>query len=229
MNIQELFISVVAVAALCTIASSCANSEPSSESTSSNFTLKMMQSTGESQFTQLAYQCDECSFEQLAAIDAPEGWTKSPTQVLLPEGIMRSVPSFDGVPNSIDFVDEIPGEEFRLIAKVLDATILQMGPKGLVVVAEVMRDTVFTYPSGGRVHELTDPDGTVFVLFVFEVESKDFVEPDFEAEDALEGHPVPEGWTYTTRILDEDLIMEVDDVATVLSIRGDKSSAWQKR
>ncbi len=217
------------MALFCAVAMSCADSEAPSDSKYTNFTLKMLQSTDEGQFTQLAYQCDECSFEQLAAIDAPEGWTKSPTQALLPDGVMRSVPSFEGVPDAVDFVSEIPGDEFKLIAKVLDATILQMGSKGLIVLAEVMRDTIFTYPAGSRVHELTDPDENIFVLFVFEVESKDFVSPDFEADDALADHPVPEGWIYSTRILDEDLVMEVDDIATVLSIRGDKASAWQKR
>jgi len=217
------------MALLCAMIMSCADSDTPSESTYGNFTLKMQQSTGENQFTQLAYQCDECSFEQFAAIVPPPGWSKSPTQVVLPPGELRSVPSFDGVPATVDFVSEIPGDEFKLIAKVLDATILAMGPNGLMVVAEVMRDTIFRYPAGSRVHELTDPEGNIFVLFAYDVESEDFDSPDFEAADALVNYPTPEGWTYSTRIADEELIMESNDVATVLAIRGDISSVWHQR
>ena len=40
------------------------------------FTHKMMKRTGENMFAMLGYECDTCSFEQHAAIVAPQGWTK---------------------------------------------------------------------------------------------------------------------------------------------------------
>ena len=104
-----------------------------------------------------------------------------------------------------------------------------MGDNGIMVVVDVMRDTLFRYPEGSRVHELSDPDGIPFVLFAYEVESQDFESPDFEDAEALDTFPVPADWTYSTRILIEDLVMESNEVATVMAITGDISSVWQQR
>lgn len=209
-------------------ADAVAASDPSA-ATGSAFTLKMHRPTGETPFTQLAYECDECSFEQFAAIEPPDGWSKGPAQVILPIGELRSTPTFEGVPSTMDFIPEIPGDEFTLIAKTIDGTIVENGDNGLMVVADVMRDEFFRFPEGSRVHEVTDPEGNVFVLFAYEVESVDFASPDFDVADALADHPVPEGWTYSTRVLDEDLVMESNGVATVLAITQEPHSVWQQR
>lgn len=229
---MRLIISAFSAALLCAMTTGCEDpdSPPDElEEVSPVFTLKMHKATGETPFTQLAYECGKCSFEQFAAIEPPDEWTKGPTQVILPLGELRSTPSFDGVPSSMDFVPEIPGEEFELIAKVLDGSLVEMGEDGIMAVVEVMRDTLFRFPAGGRVHELTDPEGSTFVLFAYEVESEDFDSPDFEAADALAGYPTPADWAYSTRTLDEELVMESDDVATVLSIGADIASVWQQR
>ncbi len=62
----------------------------------SSFTLKMLKNTGENLFAQLAYECDECSFAQFAAIEPPPGWSKAPTQVILPIGELQSPPPLKG-------------------------------------------------------------------------------------------------------------------------------------
>ena len=80
--------------------------------TAPGYTHKMFKGTDENVFAQLAYDCNVCTFEQFAAIEVPDGWSKGPTQVLLPKGEMRSTPSFEGVPDAMDFVDEVPGEEY---------------------------------------------------------------------------------------------------------------------
>ena len=72
---------------------------------------------------------------------------------------------------------------------------------------EVMRDTVFTYAAGRRVHELTSPDGEVFVLFAFQVDPSNPVVPDFEDPDVLGDFGAPEGWIYSSRILDQELVL----------------------
>ena len=118
----------------------------------------MLKNTGENPFAQLAYQCDECSFAQHAAIEPPPGWSKAPTQVILPIGELRSTPSSDGVPDSMDFTS-----------------------------------------------------------------------PDFEDAGALVDYPRPAGWTYSTRILDVDLVMESSGVVSVLAIRGEAASTWEQR
>jgi hypothetical protein len=222
-------LSIFSMALLIAMVMSCSDSDSPSAHTGSEFTLKVFKNTGENPFAQLAYQCRGCSFEQFAALEPPPEWSKGPTQVVLPMGELRSTPSFDGVPSTMDFIPEIPGNEFELIAKTLAGSIVEIGENGLIAMVEVMRDTLLRYPAGGRVHELTDPEGNIFVLFVYEVDSEDFDASGFEAEDALANHPTPEGWTYSTRILNEDLIMDTNDVATVLAFRGDIASAWQKR
>ncbi|MDG2305668.1 MAG: hypothetical protein P8R42_13700 [Candidatus Binatia bacterium] len=195
----------------------------------SSFTLKMLRSTGENPFAQLAYECDECSFAQHASVEPPSGWTRAPAQVILPIGELHSTPSADGFPSSVDFVPEIPGDDFQVIAKTIDGRIVEAGEDGIVAVVQVMRDTSFLFPAETRVHELTDPEGSVFVLFAFEVESADFTSPVFQDADALMGYPRPTGWTYSTRILDEDLRMNPGGVATVLAIRAEVDSTWELR
>ena len=145
------------------------------------FTHKMMKQTGENQFAALAYDCPECTFEQWLAIEPPDGWTKGPAQVLVAdEGEMRSLPSFEGVPDTMDFIEEVPGNEYQLIAKNLDGRIVEISGNGVIVEAQVMRDNLLRFDAGRRVHELTDPEGNVFVLFAYEVDPTNVVIPDFD-------------------------------------------------
>jgi len=200
------------------------------QGTGSSFTLKLLRNTGESPFSNLVYECDQCTFEQHAAIQPPPGWSKGPQQVILPPGELLSAPCFEGVPSSVDFIPEIPGNEFRLIGKNLSGSLLEIGPNGLMVLSEVMRDTVFRFPAGTRVHELTNPAGEVYVLFGYEVDSKDFTEPDFQDAGALSEYPRPTGWTYNTYVLERERVMDPGGVASVLSIRAPvATSTWEKR
>ena len=197
--------------------------------TATGYTHKMFKATGENVFAKLAYDCNACTFEQFAAIEVPDGWSKGPTQVLLPKGEMRSTPSFEGVPDAMDFVDEVPGEEYILIAKTLSGTLIETGENGLFAEVQVMRDTIFHYAAGSRVHELTNPDGDVYVLFVYEIDPTNPSAIDFQEAEVLGDFYTPDGWTYETRILEEELIMDTPEVATVLAVRGETTSAWQKR
>ena len=194
------------------------------------FTHKMMKRTGENMFSILGYECNTCSFEQHAAIVSPQGWTKGPTQVsAFTHGELRSHPSFDGVPDAMDFVEEVPGDEYKLIVKTVSGELLEQGANGIVARTEVMRDTRFTYAAGRRVHELTSPGGDVFVLFAFQVDPSNPVIPDFEDPEVLGDFGAPEGWTYSSRILDEELVLDTPQTATVLAIRKQTDSTWQLR
>jgi len=194
------------------------------------YTHKMMKNTGENQFAALAYECPDCTFQQHLAIDPPEGWSKGPTQVAtFSSGELRSTPDLEGVPDAMDFVPEVPGEEYGLIAKTLDGTLVEMGQGGAIARVRVMRDTLFTYSAGTRVHELTDPDGNLFVLFAYGVDPKIPVIPDFNEEDVLGDFSGPTDWVYSTRILDEELLLDTPEVATVLAIRSGTPSTWEMR
>jgi len=190
----------------------------------------MMKPTGENLFAALAYECPQCSFEQYLAIEPPPGWIKGPPQVALQSsGELRSTPSFDGAPDAVDFVPEIPGPEYKLIAKNLDGVIVEGGPSGAIVQAQVMRDTLLRFSAGRRVHELTDPQGNVFVLFAYEVDPVELVIPDFQDADVLGDFSGPEGWHYANRVLDEELLLDTSDIATVLAIRNETTSTWEMR
>ena len=195
-----------------------------------SFTHKMMRDTGENRFASLAYDCAQCTFAQWLSIDPPEGWKRGPAQVtLFSSAEMRSTPSFEGVPDAMNFIDEVPGDEYRLIAKNLDAELINVGPSGIVVEAQVMRDTIFYYDVGLRVHELTDPEGDVFVLFAYEVDPENVVIPDAQDPEFMDHFSPPDGWVYTSRVLEESLIIDTPEVATVLAIRAESTSTWQQR
>ena len=194
------------------------------------FTHKMMKGTGENQFATLAYECSKCTFEQWLAIEPPEGWTKGPAQVaLFSSGELRSTPFFEGVPVDMDFIEEVPGNEYQLIAKNLDGRLVEAGANGIVVEVQVMRDTLLRFDAGKRVHELTDPDGNVFVLFTYQVDPENVVIPDVEDPEFLGEFNPPTGWAYTSRILESELLLDTSEIATVLAIRGPVNSTWERR
>ena len=92
-----------------------------------------------------------------------------------------------------------------------------------------MRDTVLRFAAGSRVHELTDVDKNTFVLFAYGVDPVKLDTPDFQTADALGNFSGPEGWTYSNRVLDEELVLDTESIATVLAIRTEITSTWQKR
>ena len=199
------------------------------QSTGDAFTLKLLKRTGENFFSSLAYECNDCSFEQFENLRAPRGWSKSPMQIILPTGELESQLSFEGVPSTMDFLPEIPGDEFKLIAKNLESEVIKIGLSGIMLKSKVMRNTVLRYLAGTRIHELTDTEGNSYVLFAYEVESVDFDRSYFENADAMSHYPHPRGWTYSSRIINEDLELISEGVVTVLAIRSKTSSVWEKR
>ena len=209
------------------------------------FTHKMMkQVPGRSQAEQFAYECRRCSFEQWLSIEPPPGWTKGPAQVSLMEGgDLRSRPSLEQVQaewpeiqeedfyESWDFLEEVPGNEYELIAVNLGIEALIQFPPNIVVRTQVMRDTELIFYANRRVHELTHGEGDVFVLFAYGVDPEDPVFPDFQDPEALGDFTPPAGWTYSTRVLEEELVLASEDKATVLAFRpvGGQNSTWEKR
>ena len=200
-----------------------------SEPTMEEFTLKVLKRTGENLFSNLAYECNECTFEQFDALTLPRGWRKSPKQMILPVGELLSHPIFEGVSSTLDLIPEIPGDEFQLIAKGLEGKIVNVSFSGIMIKSKVMRNTVLRYPAGRRVHELTDKDGNIYVLFAYEVKSVNFDRMFFEKDDVLLNYPRPKGWSYSSRIINEDLILNSKGIVDVLAIRSDPSSVWEKR
>lgn len=199
------------------------------------FTHKMMKSTGENPFASLAYECRECTFEQWDSIVPPEGWSKGPAQIAVfsaKDSGLRSTPTVEGHPDTVDFLDDMPGNEYKIIARPLDGEFVENVANDVVVKVQVMRDTLLVFTPGMRVHELTSPEGDIFVLFAHHVNPENLEEIDFQDADALDYLTAPTGWTYSTRVLDEELALDSnnsDGVVTVLAIRGAVNSTWEKR
>ena len=80
----------------------------------------------------------------------------------------------------------------------------------------VNRGAVFFFDAGKPVFELVDPDGTAYVMQAYCIS----VDPtiDLDALPTLGDRlALPEGWTYRTRVLDSELVIDTSDhLATVL-------------
>jgi len=109
-------------------------------------------------------------------------------QIILPTGELQSQLSLEGVPSAMDFLHEIPGNEFKLIAKNLESEVIKIGTSSIMLKSQVVRNTILRYSAGTRIHELTDTKGNSYVLFAHEVESADFDRSYFKNADAMSGY-----------------------------------------
>lgn len=91
----------------------------------------------------------------------------------------------------------------------------------------VNRDTEFSFAAGRTIYELMSPDGSVYVMQSYSVQT----DPTQTAESLLdlgERLQLPEGWTFATTVLDEDIVVEdIDGVAVV--IQDDLQNSYQLR
>ena len=79
----------------------------------------------------------------------------------------------------------------------------------------VQRSTEWTFQPGSVVHELRDHDGRVFTFFGVDVTMLETTGIDYEELGAFETMPIPAGWSYSSRVLEERLVLNVTDVAVV--------------
>ena len=80
---------------------------------------------------------------------------------------------------------------------------------------EVTRTTNFVYRAGSAVYELTSPAGEVYVMQSY----SQIVNPALSMKDLpvlSEQLKLPAGWTYRSRVLDQDLSLVVNGIAYVL-------------
>lgn len=186
----------------------------------STYPLNMEMRRVPTPFTRIVYSCQqECTREQFDAIVTPEGWEKNtPNRILSAENSITLF-TLDGVPSHVDFIEEIPGPEWTLIATV-DGIEFDTG----VPVAAVRRSTVFTFPACNRLHTLTDTRGRVFGLFAV-IDDLFLAGLDIQSADAFADRQWPVGWTYDSYVLEANLIVDSGGLATVYNHRGE--STWQ--
>ena len=125
----------------------------------------------------------------------------------------------EGVPTSVDFITEIPGNEWEFIAVVEGVSFESGAP-----VATVRRNTVFNFPACNRIHRLTDRHGRVFLLFAV-IDDLLTAGLDLTAEDAFVERSFPVGWTYDSEVLKNDLVVDSGGSAQVYNHR--LESTWQ--
>lgn len=181
-------------------------------------------STGEVWGTQGLNDCPQAAFE---AIDPAVVATDLGVSVAVPNGprhwVLDSIVANElaGSGETRDF----GGIEMRSIAIVdLGPGVPNRAPYGEV---SVERDTEFRFDAGREVHELTAPDGSIYVMQSYSLE----VDPtlDVEALSAVGDRlQLPDGWTFTSRVLTEPLVVEdMDGIATV--VQDDLKNSYQLR
>lgn len=158
---------------------------------------------------------NECPAEQWNAIDMAVVAAEQGALIALANG-----PRYW----SMDSVTKAPMSE-QVFATFGEIEMLRLATVSLGPVADlgkpylpraVDRETVFTYAAGSTVHELTAPDGSVYVMQSWSQQ----VEPTLDEAALVDLTPqltLPEGWTYSTRVLTSELRVEtVDQAAMVL-------------
>jgi hypothetical protein len=198
--------------------------EPSAP-TAPSYILEMQQLTGENPFARIVYGCRTCDLEQFRAIPTPEGWVKGTPMIVVPQGDLVPPPRWKGIARSMDFVPGIAGNEFDLFARVRNGELVGLTADGPTAISQVERDTTFVYPAGTVVHEVTDPDGRRYVLFAVALR---LVRAgiDLESTGAFSSVPLPDGWTYASRKLDDALTVRSGGLAHVFSQV--ERSLWQR-
>jgi hypothetical protein len=125
--------------------------------------------------------------------------------------------TLDGLGQKVAVVEPIlrdfNGLTMRRLATVELGDSLAVGP---FVPRQVNRGAVFFFDAGAPVYELVDPEGVVYVMqsYCVGVDST-LTEASLES---LGGRlALPDGWTYRTRVLDEELVVDTTDtIATVI-------------
>jgi hypothetical protein len=158
---------------------------------------------------------NDCPADQWNAVDMAAVATEQEVPVALANGPRYW--TIDGVtktPMSEMVYATFGGIEMIRLATVSLGPISELGKPYLP--RAVDRETVFVYDAGSTVYELTAPDGTVYVMQSWSQQ----VEPTLDEAALADLTPLltlPEGWTYSTRVLTTELRVEtVDQAAMVL-------------
>ena len=123
----------------------------------------------------------------------------------------------DGLGTKGDPVEPVLREFGGLLTRRIAVLDLGTNPTQVpYTVRHVDRKAVFFFDAGKEVHELVDPAGVAYVMQAYCVS----VDPTLDEQslsalgDRLD---LPEGWTFRTRILEEELVVDTSEtIATVL-------------
>jgi hypothetical protein len=180
-----------------------------------------------------SYYCNACSPDTWPSVIAPEGSAKEGLRIRM-QGKTTVTPLSPppGIPAALDLSPEVPGAEMVYMMRALSVRpIGYRFSSGVQVRVLVERTTTFTYEAGSVVHELTDTDGDKWILFGMPL-ALTIHDPQGEGDidptelDALRGLGGPWFWTYSSRMLTEDLTVSALGVTEIIGqLRG---AAWQR-
>lgn len=121
----------------------------------------------------------------------------------------------DGLGTKVAVVEPVMREFNGLMMRRI--AVIELGDNPAVApytVRHVNRGATFFFDAGKPVHELVDPDGTAYVMQAYCIG----VDPTITAESLPtlgERLALPDGWSYRTRVLDEELVV---DTTTSLAV-----------
>ncbi|WP_215391592.1 hypothetical protein [Polynucleobacter sp. VK25] len=125
-----------------------------------------------------------------------------------------------------DVKESFGGIEMNLRATVRLSLLKQFMGSKKYTPNEINRTTNFIYRAGSAVYELTSPGGDVYVMQSY----SQIVNPSLNMKDLpvlSEQLKLPAGWTYRSRVLDQDLSLIANGVAYVL--QDNLSNSYQRR
>lgn len=178
----------------------------------SSLHFEIANANGINAFSSYNYICTDCTQAQYDAMVLPPGFAKRNTRILVPEtaGGLPGTPP-DGVPAALDLVPDLPGDDFLYCCEVLEGAIVGVdaGAGVLFNTARVRRDNVFIWAAGSVVHELVDPEGARYAMFLIDQALAGTL--DLGTPGALSGLPLPPGWSYESRVLAAPLQLSAPD------------------
>ena len=125
-----------------------------------------------------------------------------------------------------DVKETFGGIEMNLRATIRLSLLKQLMGSKHFTPNEITRTTNFIYKAGGTIYELTSPAGDVYVMQSY----SQIVNPALKIKDLSvlsEQLKLPAGWTYRSRVLDQDLSLIANGVAYVL--QDNLSNSYQRR
>lgn len=152
---------------------------------------------------------NDCPTEQWDTIDMAAVAAEQGVSLALPNGPrFWSMDSVTKTPMSEQVRAVFGGIDMLRLATVSLGPLADLGKPYLP--RPVDRQTVFIYAAGATVHELTAPDGTVYVMQSWSQQ----VDPALDEAALVDLTPrltLPAGWTYSTRVLTAELRVETTD------------------
>jgi hypothetical protein len=162
------------------------------------------------------YRCD-CTVAEFDSLTPPQGYQFAlRAEGAMSSWVVNSVPP-QGVASSV----AIGGFTFEYLGTLLGSVSLGTGASGF----RVQRDIPLTFDAGSVVHELSDPGGNIYTMFGADIAMLETTGILMDELDSFNAMAVPPGWAYSSRVLDNPLILDAGGVATVYPNNG--NSLWE--